>query len=171
MFEMRLERQQKYPIAYVYDAIQSSASLFWKALATWTGVAMPSTVVLSGSMKPAFYRGDVLFITNDPKRELQVGDIVVFKLSNKNVPIVHRIIKLFQSGESVKFLTKGDNNRVDDTSLYPEGKRWLTREDVIGVAKGYIPYAGYVTILLHENHKLRYIVIGIFALSVLLYRE
>lgn len=44
-------------------------------------------------MEPAFQRGDLLFLalTNTP---LRVGDICVFKVRGKPVPIVHRIIEL-----------------------------------------------------------------------------
>ena len=51
--------------------------------------------MLSGSMEPAFQRGDILFLTNydDPFR---VGEIVVFKIKEKEIPIVHRIIKIHE---------------------------------------------------------------------------
>ncbi len=37
----------------------------------------------------------------------------------------------------VKFLTKGDNNQVDDRGLYSPGQLWLEKKDVIGRARGY----------------------------------
>jgi signal peptidase len=37
----------------------------------------------------------------------------------------------------IKFLTKGDNNNVDDRGLYAPGQYWLERKDLIGKAKGY----------------------------------
>jgi len=37
---------------------------------------------------------------------------------------------------TVKFLTKGDNNQVDDRGLYAPGQLWLNRNDVVGRAKG-----------------------------------
>lgn len=43
----------------------------------------------SGSMEPGFWRGDILFLHlgSEPFR---VGDIVVYKLPGKDIPIVHR---------------------------------------------------------------------------------
>ena len=37
---------------------------------------------------------------------------------------------------TVKFLTKGDNNQVDDRGLYAPGQLWLDKRDVVGRAKG-----------------------------------
>ena len=37
---------------------------------------------------------------------------------------------------SVKFLTKGDNNSVDDRGLYAPGQLWLDKKDVVGRARG-----------------------------------
>ena len=44
-------------------------------------------------MEPAFQRGDLLFLTmsQDP---IRVGDISVFKIEGKEIPIVHRVIEL-----------------------------------------------------------------------------
>lgn len=45
---------------------------------------------------------------------------------------------LFFSREDgkVKFLTKGDNNSVDDRGLYAPGQLWLEKKDVVGRARG-----------------------------------
>ena len=37
---------------------------------------------------------------------------------------------------NIKFLTKGDNNSVDDRGLYAPGQLWLERKDVVGRARG-----------------------------------
>jgi signal peptidase len=50
----------------------------------------------SESMSPAFERGDVLFLTmhSDP---LTVGDICVFNIKGRDIPIVHRILKIHET--------------------------------------------------------------------------
>ena len=48
---------------------------------------------LSGSMEPAFYRGDLLFLTNPANQRYQTGDITVYKLPQGGIPIVHRVIE------------------------------------------------------------------------------
>eukprot|EP01040_Poterioochromonas_malhamensis_P025658 gene25658-32051_t len=47
-----------------------SALMIWKGLMVVTKSESPVVVVLSGSMEPAFQRGDILFLTNhdDPIR-------------------------------------------------------------------------------------------------------
>ena len=52
-------------------------------------------VVLSGSMEPAFQRGDILWLTNydDP---IRTGEIVVFKIKGRDIPIVHRVLQIHE---------------------------------------------------------------------------
>jgi Peptidase S24-like len=50
-------------------------------------------VVLSGSMEPGFYRGDILFL-NMGNKPVRVGEVVVFNLDGRDIPIVHRVIKV-----------------------------------------------------------------------------
>lgn len=50
----------------------------------------------SGSMEPAFHRGDLLFLTNYREDPIKVGDIVVFKVEGRDIPIVHRVLKLHE---------------------------------------------------------------------------
>lgn len=52
--------------------------------------------LLSGSMEPAFYRGDLLFLTNDQTDPIRTGEIVVFKIKDRDIPIVHRVIKVHE---------------------------------------------------------------------------
>lgn len=91
-----------------------SALMIWKGLMFMTKSESPVVVVLSGSMEPAFQRGDILFLNNSVEKVF-VGDVVVFKIKDRDIPIVHRILKVHEKEDGrVELLTKGDNNRVDD---------------------------------------------------------
>jgi signal peptidase len=69
----------------------------WKGLSVITNSPIPIVVVLSGSMEPAFQRGDLLFLNNrDILSEPGVGDIVVYNVDGKDIPIVHRIIQKWE---------------------------------------------------------------------------
>ena len=47
-------------------------------------------------MEPAFHRGDLLFLTNYREDPIRVGEIVVFKVDGRDIPIVHRVLKLHE---------------------------------------------------------------------------
>ncbi|CAN0858465.1 Signal peptidase complex catalytic subunit SEC11A [Linum grandiflorum] len=117
--------------------IVTSALIIWKALMCFTGSESPVVVVLSGSMEPGFKRGDILFLHmgNDP---IRTGEIVVFNVDGREIPIVHRVIKVHERQETgeVEVLTKGDNNYGDDRVLYAQGQLWLQRHHIMGRAIG-----------------------------------
>ena len=78
-----------------------------------TGSESPVVVVLSGSMEPSFYRGDLLILGDNQEDPITAGEIVVFKIKGRDIPVVHRVIRSFiQTPRESHFLTKGDNNRV-----------------------------------------------------------
>lgn len=49
-----------------------------------------------------------------------------------------------------QILTKGDNNEIDDVVLYPPGRQWVARDEVIGVVRGFLPMLGWATIFPKE---------------------
>ena len=72
----------------------------------------------------------------------------------------------------LQLLTKGDNNAADDTELYARGQDFLNRkEDVVGSVVGYIPFVGYVTILLAEYPWLKTVMLAFMGLTVVFQRE
>lgn len=74
----------------------------------FTGSESPVVVVLSGSMEPAFYRGDILFLTLG-SRPVRTGEVIVFNLQDRDIPIVHRVIQVHeradpQPGEPAQYI-------------------------------------------------------------------
>ena len=176
-----------------FIAVVGSALMMWNVGKLVTNTESPIVVVLTGSMEPAFYRGDLLLVTHF-KEDLRMGDIIVFKVPNQDIPIVHRAMVLQihqkQKGqervqielldnpvdylleqpypEEFSLLSKGDNNPVDDRGLYPRNVFWLNRKHVIGKIRAYCPYVGYLTIMLNENPPLKYTVLGLMLMSVMM---
>ena len=167
--------------------------MLWKTLSILSNSPSPIVVVLSGSMEPAFQRGDLLFLWNRDQTA-EVGEIVVYNVKGKDIPIVHRVVRSFhtasrnpsiQGGKGkaknagaadvapkTQLLTKGDNNVADDTELYAHGQSYLDRkEDIIGSVRGYVPAVGYVTIMLSEHPWLKTVMLGIMGVMVVLQRE
>ncbi|ONH98300.1 hypothetical protein PRUPE_7G241300 [Prunus persica] len=124
--------------ALTLGLIVTSALIIWKGLICMTGSESPVVVVLSESMEPGFARGDILFLhmSEDP---IRAGEIVVFNVDGRDIPIVHRVIKVHERKDTgeVYVLTKGDNNEEDDRALYARGQHWLQRRHIMGRAVGY----------------------------------
>ncbi|KAL2043926.1 hypothetical protein N7G274_003446 [Stereocaulon virgatum] len=155
-----------------FALVLSTAFMLWKGLSVATDSPSPIVVVLSGSMEPAFQRGDLLFLWNRGMNT-QIGEVVVYNVKGKDIPIVHRVVRRYGGGEQpLKLLTKGDNNLADDTELYARGQDYLERsQDIIGSVVGYVPFVGYVTILLSEHPWLKTVMLGIMGVMVVLQRE
>jgi len=49
----------------------------------------------SGSMEPAIQRGDILFLNNG-NEPLRAGEVVVFKIKDREIPIVHRVMDVHE---------------------------------------------------------------------------
>nr|GMD62288.1 signal peptidase complex catalytic subunit SEC11C [Ipomoea batatas] len=147
--------------------IVASALMIWKGLMCVTGCESPIVVVLTGSMEPGIKRGDILFLTmnDDP---IRAGEIVVFNVDGRPIPIVHRVIEVHERNNSREFdiLTKGDNNLADDRAggLYSPGQHWLNRHHIVGRAVGFLPYVGYVTIIMTEKPIVKFVLIGALGL-------
>lgn len=50
----------------------------------------------SGSMEPMMFRGDLIWIAGTSPESLRVGDVAVYRLPGRDIPIVHRVVSLHQ---------------------------------------------------------------------------
>ncbi|KAF5348872.1 hypothetical protein D9756_009772 [Leucocoprinus leucothites] len=122
-----------------FASVIASGLMIWKGLGLITNSESPIVVVLSGSMEPAFYRGDLLFLTNPSSERYHTGDITVYKIPGADIPIVHRVLETHDDAKTELkqlMLTKGDNNYADDIELY-QGLKWLERKHIVGKVRGY----------------------------------
>ncbi|TGZ73843.1 hypothetical protein CRM22_001283, partial [Opisthorchis felineus] len=92
----RMNKRQVYYQILTILMVVGSALMLWKGLIVFTYSESPLVVVLSGSMEPAFFRGDVLYLTNYPDEPIRTGDIAVFRIEGRDIPIVHRVIKVHE---------------------------------------------------------------------------
>lgn len=82
-----------------FGLILSTAFMMWKGLSVLSDSPSPIVVVLSGSMEPAFQRGDLLLLWNrNLWSETRVGEVVVYNVRGKDIPIVHRVVRRFGGG-------------------------------------------------------------------------
>ena len=110
-------------------------------------------VVVSGSMEPVMYRGDIVVLEKanllgfqefNPA-EVEVGDIVVYNAAWHDGPVIHRVIEKGQINGTTVFKIKGDNNDVADPY-------WVTESQIASRVLTFngqpviIPKIGYISI-------------------------
>lgn len=114
-----------------------------------------SYIIKTDSMEPTINAGDVVIVKKVKEKIFQSGDVITF-FQNGEV-ITHRIIKIDNSEEKTKYITKGDNNNIEDTFRVAyddiEGKHILT-----------IPYLGRIIKMLDNK-----IILLIITLIILIY--
>ncbi|KAI5307707.1 Signal peptidase complex catalytic subunit [Ascosphaera atra] len=114
-----------------FSLVLSTAFMIWKALSIVTGSSSPIVVVLSGSMEPAFQRGDLLFLWNRAPRA-EVGEIVVYNVRGKDIPIVHRVVRTFPEQHLPATTTLKELNEIGYvvlSSLVPALRKAITMAD------------------------------------------
>ncbi len=114
-------------------------------------------VVVSGSMEPAFYRGDIVATENvntfygmhefNPYTDVHVGDVVVYDASWYPDPVIHRVIGIEDINGSTYYLIKGDNNNAVDP-YYVSPSQVTSKVITIGGHLLVIPKIGYITLWL-----------------------
>ncbi|MBF4468708.1 MAG: signal peptidase I [Methanobrevibacter arboriphilus] len=118
-------------------------------------IAQHMNVVVSGSMEPVFFRGDIVVVEKadflgfhefDPNNA-EVGDIVVYNAKWFPNPVIHRIINETYVNGSKYYVIKGDNNNVPDPYLVSPSQI-TERVVMIGEQPFIIPKIGYITIWL-----------------------
>lgn len=147
-------------------------AMSWIASKVLVHSSCPMLVVTSQSMAPAFHRGDVIFLSNR-SQDVSIGDIPVAWIPGNGMPFVHRAIAIHweplresNGSRSVTasafeicipqavadswlrqlILTKGDNNELDDVALYPPGRQYIYREEIVGFVRGYVPKLGLLSL-------------------------
>jgi signal peptidase len=109
-------------------------------------------VVVSESMEPTLYTGDIVIIGQSDNayssfKDVKVGDIIAFEESGKtesgrNKIIVHRVVQISDSPYGDTIVTKGDANPYPIQFVdFP-----ITNDDYVGRVDYIIPYIGLVLI-------------------------
>ena len=142
-----LETEQSRAASGRMETVRSFASLAAAVTCCWFCVGVfpvyPS-VVLTGSMEPGIYPGDVVLIRRITKEqelyELKETDVINF--SREDYTITHRICGVLRDeAGNVSFCTRGDNNPSEDAQA-------VQPNDVNGIVVGVVPKAGMGVLLL-----------------------
>lgn len=94
-------------------------------VSSFAGVS-PLTVK-TDSMAPTFEAGDLIFVRKVDTSTLKVGDIVCFHtiINNEYALNTHRISDIVEENGVITYVTKGDNNMIEDSER-------ITGGDVVG---------------------------------------
>lgn len=96
------------------------------------------SVVLSGSMQPIMYAGDIVIIAKIPADMIEEGDVIQFRKEG-DITVIHRVVKIQETEGRTLFITKGDaNNRPDTDPVIPD--------NVVGKLVFTIPKVGWAAI-------------------------
>ena len=109
-------------------------------------------VVVSGSMEPVFYKGDIVIINYDTS-SINEGDIIIYEAKwFENKHVIHRVIAKEKSNGNTFYILKGDNNANQDPE--PVSPNQIISKVVkINNKPIVIPKIGYITIWFQEIPK------------------
>ena len=98
--------------------------------------------------KNGFNKGDIIVLFGTDPYKIKVGDVIVYNAPRKVYPIIHRVIKIRNTGGELYFSTKGDGNKdmIVDIIGNSLDERNISSVDYLGRGVFRIPYLGYVKI-------------------------
>jgi len=89
-----------------------------------------------------FNKGDIMVIHG--QKDYQVGDVIVFRVTEQSTPIIHRIIKI----DNETYSTKGDHNPYQLTY-----EKSIQKSQIIGKAIGRIPIVGWLKLIFVDVYR------------------
>lgn len=114
-------------------------------------------IITTTSMEPELKKDDVIIIKKAKEDKIRTDDIVTFKKGGET--ITHRVIQIEDTENGKLYITKGDNNNVQD-------EKALQFEDIEGKVVMKIPYFGKIVTTL-KNGIVIILVILIFLIMYL----
>lgn len=99
-------------------------------------------VIISGSMQPELDIGDIVVVKKINPEDLKKEDVISFRKGQ--TIITHRIAEVQKTDESLKFVTKGDNNNTDDKDL-------VTTKEIEGLVVNKIQKLGKIVLMLRDK--------------------
>ena len=103
-------------------------------------------IVLTDSMYPEIESGDLIICHTLEAEDVKVGDVITFydPMGNGTSVVTHRVLEISEKDGRPQFVTKGDNNNVEDQVP-------VEAEDLIGIYQKRIPKAGNVAMFMQTT--------------------
>jgi signal peptidase len=99
-------------------------------------------IVLSGSMEKKIMTNDLIVVKEYDKSTTKVGDIISFKIDN--TVITHRIYDIKEIDGVKYYVTKGDNNNIED-------REFITDDNIEGIYLFRIPRLGAIAMFMQTT--------------------
>jgi signal peptidase I len=144
--------------------------LFIALFLTLSYIGVPGGIkfynVMSGSMEPAISAGSV--VTVKPVNSYEVGDIITYKselyreLQNPPVTTTHRIYRLHETIDGIRYETKGDANDGADNNR-------LSEDLIVGKVILKVPLLG--NLLEYVKTQTGFIILIVIPATLIIYSE
>ncbi len=117
--------------------------------------------ILTGSMTPTMPVNTVVIIKEIPMEDIEVGDVVTFKMGDSNV--THRVVKIDKTNpRNIVLQTQGDAAQNQGT------RETVTKENYVGTVIYYIPNLGELLEIVKNNMAI-IVVCVVLALFIITY--
>lgn len=141
-------------VIFIYNAILLFFSSMNK-MQDFSFLGFKAFIITTNSMEPSIKHGDAILTKKPKEKDLEEGDIITFNRDDE--AITHRILRIDKEEDTTLYVTKGDNNNIED-------KRKVSFNEVEGKKIITLPKFGYL-IEAAENQ----LVILIITLVVLIF--
>ena len=116
-------------------------------------------IITSNSMEPEINNGDVVIVRQCKEEDLNINDIITFDKDGRIN--THRITNIINEEGKVKYITKGDNNSIEDQEK-------IEFSNIKGKMTIKIPYLGNVIMFI--QNQMIILIIVLILLLLLLYK-
>lgn len=118
-----------------------------------------SSTLYHGSMQPTLNIDDVIIVKSCDIRELNKNDIITFTKDEKTIS--HRIVKIIEKEKDRTFVTKGDNNEVDDDGF-------VHSDQIYGKVIFNIPKLGKIVKYIQDQNGFMYSAVLVIIIFILI---
>jgi signal peptidase I len=123
---------------------ESNFDGYWKVCGKWyENNNINKETANTWKFRNGFNKGDIMILMGVKPKDINVGDVIVFKSPLLSDPIIHRAVKK-SLNNTIVFQTKGDHN---NDSINQHGEYNVDQSRIIGKAVLRVPYLGWIKIL------------------------
>lgn len=103
-------------------------------------------IVLTDSMVPEIYSGDLIICHTAEPEEIKTGDVIAFfdPAGNGSSIVTHRVIEVLNENNEIEFRTQGDNNNTEDKLPVPA-------DSLVGIYQTRIAGLGNVAMFMQSS--------------------